>query len=198
MKQLPNIFTLLNLVFGCLAIVFILQNGIALQYSADGGQYAELPEKIVLGSVLIGLAAIIDFFDGFVARLFNASSEMGRQLDSLADVVSFGVAPSMIIYQFLRAGFARQENGIEVNTLWLLPAFLIAAAGAYRLARFNIDKAQQYGFKGSANSCRRLAHCFFSTHLLVQQYRSDKFYFAEQMGAVCCCCTGKLVNGEQP
>ena len=46
MKQLPNIFTLLNLVFGCLAIVFILQNGIALQYSADGGQYAELPEKI--------------------------------------------------------------------------------------------------------------------------------------------------------
>ena len=148
MKQLPNIFTLLNLVFGCLAIVFILQNGIALQYSADGGQYAELPEKIVLGSVLIGLAAVIDFFDGFVARLFNASSEMGRQLDSLADVVSFGVAPSMIIYQFLRAGFARQQNGIEVNTLWLLPAFLIAAAGAYRLARFNIDKTQQYGFKG--------------------------------------------------
>lgn len=148
MKQIPNIFTLLNLVFGCMAIVCILQNGIAIQYSAEGGQYIDLPEKMVLGSLFIGLAAVIDFFDGFVARLINASSEMGKQLDSLADVVSFGVAPSMIIYQFLRLAFAREENGIEVSVIWLLPAFIIAAAGAYRLARFNIDSSQQYHFKG--------------------------------------------------
>lgn len=148
MKQIPNIFTLINLIFGCLAIVCILQNGITIQYNAEGAQFVDIPEKIVYASVFIGLAAVVDFLDGFVARLFNASSEMGKQLDSLADVVSFGVAPSMIIYQFLRMSFARDENGIDVSLLWLAPAFIIAAAGAYRLARFNIDNSQQYGFKG--------------------------------------------------
>lgn len=148
MKQIPNIFTLLNLVLGCIAIVCILQNGISIQYNTEGAQFVDIPEKIALASLFIGLAAVVDFLDGFVARLFNATSEMGKQLDSLADVVSFGVAPSMIIYQFLRMSFAREENGLEVNIIWLVPAFLIAAAGAYRLARFNIDTSQQYGFKG--------------------------------------------------
>ena len=148
MKQIPNIFTLLNLILGCMAIVCILQNGITIQYNAEGAQFIDIPEKIALASLFIGLAAVVDFLDGFVARLFNATSEMGKQLDSLADVVSFGVAPSMIIYQFLRMSFARDEGGIEVSYLWLAPAFIIAAAGAYRLARFNIDSSQHYGFKG--------------------------------------------------
>ncbi len=148
MKQLPNIFTLLNLICGCIAIVYTLQNGISIQYTADNGQFINIPEKIWMASLFIGIAAVVDFLDGFVARLFNASSEMGKQLDSLADVVSFGVAPSMIIYQFLRISFAQTEGGIDVSTVWLLPAFIIAAAGAYRLARFNIDTSQQYGFKG--------------------------------------------------
>src|SRR6187549_1611423 len=139
-KQIPNLFTLLNLVFGCLAIVVTLQNGLVIQYTADGTQLIDIPEKIWMASLFIGLAAVVDFLDGFVARLFNATSEMGKQLDSLADVVSFGVAPSMIIYQFLRMSFAREENGIDVGMIWLVPAFIIAAAGAYRLARFNIDK----------------------------------------------------------
>ncbi|MBC7933995.1 MAG: CDP-diacylglycerol--serine O-phosphatidyltransferase [Rhizobacter sp.] len=148
MKQIPNIFTLLNLILGCMAIVCILQNGITIQYNAEGAQFIDIPEKIALASLFMGLAAVVDFLDGFVARLFSATSEMGKQLDSLADVVSFGVAPSMIIYQFLRMSFAREESGIEVSYLWLAPAFIIAAAGAYRLARFNIDTNQQYGFKG--------------------------------------------------
>jgi len=148
MKHIPNIFTLLNLVFGCLAIVACLQNGITIQYSADGGQFVDVSEKIWLASLLIGIAAVIDFLDGFVARLFNAASELGRQLDSLADVVSFGVAPSMIIYQFLRMSFAQEEEGISIGLLWLAPAFIIAAAAAYRLGRFNLDTSQQYGFKG--------------------------------------------------
>lgn len=131
-----------------MAIVCILQNGISIQYNGEGAQYIDIPEKIALASLFIGLAAVVDFLDGFVARLFNATSEMGKQLDSLADVVSFGVAPSMIIYQFLRMSFAREENGIDVSAAWLEPAFIIAAAGAYRLARFNIDTSQQYGFKG--------------------------------------------------
>jgi CDP-diacylglycerol---serine O-phosphatidyltransferase len=148
MKQLPNIFTLLNLICGCIAIVYTLQNGITIQYTADNAQFINMPEKIWMASLFIGIAAVVDFLDGFVARLFNASSEMGKQLDSLADVVSFGAAPSMIIYQFLRMAYAQTEGGIDVSSAWLFPAFIIAAAGAYRLARFNIDTEQQYGFKG--------------------------------------------------
>lgn len=148
MKQIPNIFTLLNLVFGCLAIVAILQNGITIQYSPEGNQFIDIPEKIWMASMFIGLAAVVDFLDGFVARLFNASSEMGKQLDSLADVVSFGVAPAMIMYQFLRRSYANEESGIDTSILYVLPAFIIAAASAYRLAKFNLDNSQQFGFKG--------------------------------------------------
>jgi len=148
MKQIPNIFTLLNLVFGCLAIVATLQNGISIQYSPEGAQFIDIPEKIWMASLFIGLAAVVDFLDGFVARLFNASSEMGKQLDSLADVVSFGAAPAIIMYQFLRRSYANDESGIDTSVLYLLPAFIIAAASAYRLAKFNLDSSQQYGFKG--------------------------------------------------
>ena len=147
-KHIPNLFTLLNLVFGCLAIVVILQNGIIIQYTADGTQLIDIPEKIWMASLFIGIAAVVDFLDGFVARLFKASSEMGKQLDSLADVVSFGVAPAMIIYQFLRMSVAQEEDGLNASIIWLVPAFILACAGAYRLARFNIDDSQSYGFKG--------------------------------------------------
>lgn len=148
MKQIPNLFTLLNLFFGCIAIVFTLQNGILISVSAEGTELLDIPEKIWMASLLIGIAAVVDFLDGFVARLFNATSEMGKQLDSLADVVSFGVAPAMIIYQFLRLSFAQEEGGLDVSFLWLLPAFVLPCAAAWRLARFNLDKSQSYSFKG--------------------------------------------------
>jgi CDP-diacylglycerol--serine O-phosphatidyltransferase len=148
MKQIPNLFTLLNLIFGCFAIVCILQNGIIIQYNQEGAQFLDIPEKIAQASLFIGLAALVDFLDGFVARLFNATSAMGKQLDSLADVVSFGVAPAMIMYQLLRFSYARGESGIETSWLLLAPAFILAAAAAYRLAKFNLDDSQQYGFKG--------------------------------------------------
>ncbi len=148
MKQIPNIFTLLNLFFGCIAIVFILQNGMVASNTAQGEMVLMLPEKIYWASAFIGIAAVIDFLDGFVARLLKASSEMGKQLDSLADVVSFGVAPAMIVYQFLRLSFAQQENGLEISMAWLLPAFIIPCAGAYRLARYNLDTEQSDRFKG--------------------------------------------------
>ena len=147
-KQIPNIFTLLNLFFGCLAIVLIVQTGLTVSVDASGQQTIEIPQKIYWASVFIGIAAIVDFFDGFVARLLKASSEMGKQLDSLADVVSFGVAPGMIVFEFLRRSYASEQNGLDINTLYLLPAFIIPCAGAYRLARFNIDTEQSYGFKG--------------------------------------------------
>lgn len=148
MKQIPNLFTLLNLFFGCIAIVFTLQNGILISVSAEGTELLDIPEKIWMASLFIGIAAVVDFLDGFVARLFNATSEMGKQLDSLADVVSFGVAPSMIIYQFLRLSFAQEEGGLDVSLLWLLPAFILPCAAAWRLARFNLDNSQSYSFKG--------------------------------------------------
>jgi CDP-diacylglycerol--serine O-phosphatidyltransferase len=149
MKQIPNLFTLLNLVFGCIAIVLILQTGetiVLLQQ--EGFTDVNLPEKITWGAFFIFAAAAVDFLDGFVARLFKSTSKMGQQLDSLADVVSFGVAPGMILYQLLRISYAQQENGLDISIAWLLPAFLIPCAAAWRLAKFNLDAGQQVAFKG--------------------------------------------------
>lgn len=145
---IPNLFTLLNLLFGCLAIVFTLQNGITIFADSTGAQLVDIPERIYMASLFIGLAGVVDFFDGFLARLLRADSAMGKQLDSLADVVSFGVAPGMIIYQFLRLSFAQEENGLDTSFLYLIPAFLIPCAAAWRLAKFNLDTEQTYHFKG--------------------------------------------------
>jgi len=147
-KQIPNIFTLLNLFFGCIAIVYALQNGIDIVYTKEGEQFVKLTENIYLASIFIGIAALVDFLDGLIARLLNAQSEIGKQLDSLADVVSFGVAPGIILYQFLRMGIIRDNEGFEASIIWLLPSFIFTCAGAYRLARFNINASQSNGFKG--------------------------------------------------
>ncbi len=142
MKQIPNLFTLLNLFFGCLAIVFILQY-------RPGDEGFNLTGLYLLGgTACIFLAALIDFLDGFVARLFKATSAMGAQLDSLADVVSFGVAPGMILYKFLELS-ATHSPVWQSAGIWLqLPAFIFPCAAAWRLAKFNLDKEQQYYFKG--------------------------------------------------
>lgn len=148
MKHIPNLFTLLNLFFGCIALICILQNGITIIYSPDGTQFADIPERIWLAPLFIGLAALVDFLDGFLARLLKQSSPLGRELDSLADVVSFGVAPGMILYQFLRMSFIRQEDGADVSMVWLLPSLILPCAAAYRLAVFNLDTTQSTSFKG--------------------------------------------------
>ena len=149
MKQIPNIFTLLNLVFGCMAIVFALQTNTVIIYLNDQFNSSfNIPEKLSWAAICIFIAAVIDFLDGFVARLLKATSEMGKQLDSLSDVVSFGVAPSVILYQLLKFSFAREENGLEVSIAWLVPSFILACAAAYRLAKFNLDIDQQFSFKG--------------------------------------------------
>ena len=149
MKQIPNLFTLLNLVCGFVAIIFILQTGQAIVYiDGEGFSQVDLPEKITWGAIMIFAAAVIDFLDGFVARLFKASSEMGKQLDSLADVVSFGVAPGLILYQLLRISYAQNDGGLDISIAWLLPAVIIPCAAAWRLAKFNLDTEQQFSFKG--------------------------------------------------
>jgi CDP-diacylglycerol--serine O-phosphatidyltransferase len=148
MKNIPNYFTLLNLVFGSIAIIFILQPGESI-VNFNGDEWkVYLPEKVQWGAFFIFMAAVVDFLDGFVARLMKADSAMGKQLDSLADVVSFGVAPGMIMYQMLRLSFAYEPDGLETPFYNLLPALLLPVCAAWRLARFNIDPGQAYGFKG--------------------------------------------------
>jgi CDP-diacylglycerol--serine O-phosphatidyltransferase len=147
-KQIPNLITLLNLFFGCLAILVSFQSGTMATLDETGDMVIEIPEQIYYASMFIGLAALVDFFDGFVARLLKVNSELGKQLDSLADIVSFGVAPSFIVFQFLRLSLATDINALSHTTLMMVPAFIIALAGAYRLAKFNIDPDQTTYFKG--------------------------------------------------
>ncbi len=123
-KHIPNTVTCLNLFSGCLGIVFAFQGDLAW------------------ASYAILIAAVFDFLDGMLARLLKAYSEMGKELDSLADVVSFGVLPSVIIYQlFLQSS--------HPNPSWInYTAFLIAIFSALRLAKFNIDTRQSENFIG--------------------------------------------------
>jgi CDP-diacylglycerol---serine O-phosphatidyltransferase len=148
MKQIPNLFTLLNLVFGCIAIILILQPGESIISINGENLVIYLPEKIAYASFFIFAAGIIDFLDGFLARLMKASSEMGKQLDSLSDCVTFGVAPSMIMYQLLRMSYLKQESSFDTSVLLLLPAIFIACGAAWRLAKFNIDERQSISFRG--------------------------------------------------
>ena len=149
MKQIPNLFTLLNLLFGCIAIVLVLQTGETIVVMGDGSAaQVILPEKIWHGALFIFAAAVVDFLDGFLARMMKAQSPMGEQLDSLSDVVSFGVAPGMILYQLLRISYAQVPGGLDVSMIALLPAFIFTCAAAWRLAKFNISVDQATSFRG--------------------------------------------------
>ncbi|MGB8194382.1 MAG: CDP-alcohol phosphatidyltransferase family protein [Chitinophagaceae bacterium] len=149
MKHIPNIFTLINLFFGCLAIVSALQLDVSFLYQLDGQPIMQnMQASLWMASLFIGLAAIVDFLDGFLARLMKVSSEMGKQLDSLSDVVSFGVAPAIILYQILRMAILKDSEALETPMTWAYAAFLVACFAAWRLAKFNIDTRQQYGFRG--------------------------------------------------
>ncbi len=148
MKQIPNLFTLLNLCMGCIAIVLILQTGETILNQQGLEWKIYLPEKIWWASLCIFIAAVIDFLDGFVARLLKSSSEMGKQLDSLSDVVSFGVAPGLILFQLLRISFAAEPDGLDTPMYWMLPALLLPMAAAWRLARFNLDTIDRGHFVG--------------------------------------------------
>ena len=121
-SNLPNFFTLCNLLCGCAGLVFVSRG------------------ELATASYLMWAAAALDFADGFVARAVNAYSELGKQLDSLADMVSFGVLPAYIMFALID----------ERTTHPILPflAFLIAAFSALRLAKFNIDTRQTQAFIG--------------------------------------------------
>lgn len=129
-KQVPNIITLLNLTSGCIATVMAFNGDFQMAF------------------LWIVVAAVFDFFDGLAARLLGVSSKLGVELDSLADVVSFGVAPSIAIFILLRDFTVLPEQLLPIQNLIPYFAFLIPAFSAYRLAKFNIDERQTTSFLG--------------------------------------------------
>ena len=178
MKQIPNIFTLINLLFGCIAIVFILQTGQSIVVlNEQMGTYDPLfPEKMGWGALFIFFAAVVDFLDGFLARMLKANSDKGKQLDSLCDVVSFGVAPGMILYQLLRLGYAQEPDGLDVGFAALLPAFIYTCAVAWRLAKFNISTNQTNSFRGVPCPAAGLLVASFPL-IIWYRYFDLQFYF---------------------
>src|SRR6188768_2692839 len=154
MRHLPNILTLANLLCGCLAIAFILDAQPFLYQAPDTGapqaqwNWAHGVQQLQWGGALIFLAAIFDLLDGFVARALKVFSPIGADLDSLADVVSFGVAPSAILYKLLWDCVSREAQVTDVAMIAIAPAFLIACFAALRLARFNVTPSKGPGFTG--------------------------------------------------
>lgn len=140
-KQIPNIITSLNLLCGCVAIIFAV--------SGD-----------LVSACFFAFAGIfLDFFDGFAARLLQAQSQVGLQLDSLADVVTSGVVPAIVMMQLLSRSLT--GTNLEINILfrdglgatsWMMYmpfiGLLIAVASGYRLAKFNVDTRQTTSFIG--------------------------------------------------
>lgn len=118
---------------------------------------------MVWASAIIGLGALFDFLDGMLARLLNARSPIGLQLDSLADVVTFGLAPSFIMYQLMAASPDADFQILKIIPA-ALPAFLIVAFSALRLAKFNIDDSQQESFTGLPTPANAI---FFASFPLV-------------------------------
>jgi CDP-diacylglycerol---serine O-phosphatidyltransferase len=144
MKHLPNFITSLNLASGFSAIIF-----------AASGQ-------VETASWLILIAMVFDFLDGFTARMLKAYSDIGRELDSLADVISFGVAPAMIIFNLLRSSFSPgipgEISADSMNTvLIILISAIMPVCAALRLAIFNLDATQAKTFKGLPTPANALA-----------------------------------------
>jgi len=148
MKHLPNLLTLANLFCGCIAIAFILSSQPYLSNFGDIPYWITGTEQAYWGAVFIGLAGLFDVLDGLVARALKLFSPIGKDLDSLADVVSFGVAPSMILFKMLWVSNIAQPNAMEVSMWAMTPAFLVACFGALRLARFNVSSTSSSSFTG--------------------------------------------------
>ena len=121
LKHIPNLLTISNLICGCIALYFTFHN------------------NLVLAAYIIGLAAIFDFLDGAAARLLKVSNSMGKELDSLADMVSFGVVPGSVVFHLLEASTLSAYSFVALT----IPVF-----SAYRLAKFNVDERQNENFIG--------------------------------------------------
>ncbi len=145
-KHIPNFVSALNLVSGCISIIFALKG------------------NLDLAAWFIGLAAVFDFLDGMLARLLNVNSEIGVQLDSLADVISFGLAPAMMLFQLMESAISKPYLfWFDLNVFSII-AFLLTVFSALRLAKFNIDDQQTEDFTGLPTPANAL---FFASLPLV-------------------------------
>lgn len=140
-NNLANIITCFNLFFGCLAIINITESNFEETF------------------YLVILAGIFDFFDGFVARALKSNSKIGKDLDSLADVVTFGVVPGYIMFKLI--SIQNELNPEFQITLLPLAGFLITVFSAWRLAKFNVDTRQTHSFIGLPTP----ANCIFIASL---------------------------------
>ncbi|MBQ3710488.1 MAG: CDP-diacylglycerol--serine O-phosphatidyltransferase [Bacteroidales bacterium] len=129
-QHIPNAITCGNLFSGCFSILF---------------SFSDMP---VVAAVMIFAAGLFDFLDGFMARLLDAHSPIGADLDSLSDVVSFGVAPSFIMYRLMLEGMTEPIWPVGNVSLFACLAFLLPVFSAIRLAKFNVDTRQTTSFIG--------------------------------------------------
>lgn len=133
-------------------------------------------------AIFVYTAAILDFFDGFAARLLRAYSDIGKELDSLADVVSFGVAPSVMMYMLLKQSMNFNWLSFYVFTQYPFMQyfpFVIAAFSALRLAKFNIDPRQEIDFIGVPTPANAILICSFP--LILHYHMPTLFSYAEKL-----------------
>ena len=155
-KQVPNTITLLNLFCGCIAMVFALN------------------KEFEMAFYFVSLGIFLDFFDGFFARLFQVSSPLGLQLDSLADMVTSGVVPGIVMYQLMGSSSGYPKLGWIVEPFPFV-GFLITLGSCYRLANFNIDTRQSDSFIGLPTP----ANALFILSLPLVLRNLDSFFVLE-------------------
>ncbi|QKJ30520.1 CDP-alcohol phosphatidyltransferase family protein [Mucilaginibacter mali] len=151
-KHLPNAITCANLFSGCVGIVFAFS------------------DNLIFAAYCIFLSAIFDFFDGFASRVLQSFSGIGKDLDSLADMVSFGFLPSAILYEL----FLKSPQIYNIGDFMCFIAFAIAVFSALRLAKFNIDTRQAEIFIGLPTPANAIL--IASLPFIVQQYPALNFY----------------------
>ncbi|MDD3004009.1 CDP-diacylglycerol--serine O-phosphatidyltransferase [Flavobacterium sp.] len=147
-KHIPNLITLLNLFSGCIALIYAVEHNFEMAF------------------LFVSLGIFLDFFDGFFARLFNVSSPLGLQLDSLADMVTSGVVPGYVMFLLL-------TKNTDVSFLPYI-GFIITLGSCYRLANFNIDTRQTDSFIGLPTPANALF--ILSLPLVLQHTNSEVIY----------------------
>ena len=130
-KFLPNLITLFNLFLGCIVALLLIENNLEVKYVF----------------IITVICLILDYLDGYIARKLNVKSDIGIQLDSLADMVSFGLVPGILLYNMFNAAPSSSIGSISSSFIPFL-GFIITLSSAYRLARYNIRKSTSKFFKG--------------------------------------------------
>jgi len=155
-KHIPNLITLGNLFCGTIATIYAVQ--------AD----------FVFASLFVILGILFDFFDGFAARLFQVSGELGKQLDSLADMVTSGVVPGIIMLKLIEVNTINASNSFFDNSILgiSLVGLVLTLGACYRLAKFNIDTRQSDSFIGLPTPAMSL---FVISLPLIQEYSDTEF-----------------------